>query len=127
MKDKQAKGKATAPGCASEKLAAATAKALASPGNGNGAAGQLSKNTRRHIRELDRDIERAEEALAALEVELALPDTWATPESSKASAARHGAATREVEEAFALGGGRTVADRTAGIGDRMLTRRGLST
>ncbi len=89
------------PECASEKLAAATAKALASPGNGNGAAGQLSKNARRHIRQLEREIERAEEALAALEVELALPDAWGTPESSKDSAARHAAAKREVEEAFA--------------------------
>ena len=57
------KAKAVAPECASEKLAAATAKALT--GNGNGAAGQLSKNARRHIRQLEREIEHAEEALAA--------------------------------------------------------------
>ena len=30
-----------------------------------------------------------------------MPDAWATPESSKESAARHAAAKREVEEAFA--------------------------
>jgi ATP-binding cassette subfamily F protein 3 len=90
-----------APECASEKLAAATAKALTGS-DGNGVpAGQLSKNARRHIRELEREIERAEEALAALETELALPGAWATPESSKESAARHAAAKREVEEAFA--------------------------
>ncbi len=93
------KAKAVAPECASEKLAAATAKALT--GNGNGAAGQLSKNARRHIRQLEREIELAEEALAELELELAKPDAWATPESSKDSAARHAAAKREVEEAFA--------------------------
>ena len=98
-----AKGKqATAPECASEKLAAATAKAMNANGNGSGVpAGQLSKNARRHIRQLEREIERAEEALAALETELALPDAWATPERSKESTARHAAAKREVEEAFA--------------------------
>ncbi len=100
-KAKSSNAKATAPECASEKLAAATAKALTSPGNGNGAAGQLSKNARRHIRQLEREIEQAEEALAALEAELARPAAWATPESSKDSAARHAAAKREVEEAFA--------------------------
>ena len=91
------------PECASEKLAAATAKAVTgSNGNGGGVpAGQLSKNARRHIRELEREIERAEEALAALETELALPDAWATPERTKDSSARHAAAKREVEEAFA--------------------------
>ena len=93
----------TGPECASEKLAAATAKQMrGSNGNGNGVpAGQLSKNARRHIRTLEREIERAEEALAALETELALPDAWATPEASKDSTARHAAAKREVEEAFA--------------------------
>jgi ATP-binding cassette subfamily F protein 3 len=89
----------TAPECASEKLAAATAKAMA--GNGNGAAGQLSKNARRHIRQLEREIEAAEAALAALETELADPDAWATPERSKSSTERHAAAKRAVEEAFA--------------------------
>ena len=93
----------TGPECASEKLAAATAKAITGAnGNGNGVpAGQLSKNARRHIRELEREIERAEEALAALETELALPGAWSSPERSKASTARHAAAKREVEEAFA--------------------------
>ena len=103
-KDKPLKVKAVAgPECASEKLAAATAKAMSSSnGNGNGVpAGQLSKNARRHIRELEREIERAEKALAALETELAQPDAWATPERSKDSTARHAAAKREVEEAFA--------------------------
>jgi ATP-binding cassette subfamily F protein 3 len=102
-KGKPAKTKAMAPECASEKLAAATAKAITGAnGNGNGgAAGQLSKNARRHIRELEREIERAEEALSALEAELALPDAWSTPDRSKESTARHTAAKREVEEAFA--------------------------
>jgi ATP-binding cassette subfamily F protein 3 len=94
------------PGCASERLAAATAAELTRGGgaNGNGnrtGAGGLSKNARRRIRELEREVEQAEAALAALDVELALPEAWATPEASKASSARHAAAKRAVEEAFA--------------------------
>ncbi|MDX6721174.1 MAG: ATP-binding cassette, subfamily er 3, partial [Solirubrobacteraceae bacterium] len=62
----QRKAKAAAPGCAGEKLAAATIAAMGPPaggapkGNGNGAAGQLSKNARRRLGQLERDIERAE-------------------------------------------------------------------
>jgi ATP-binding cassette subfamily F protein 3 len=101
----RSKARATAPGCASEKLAAATAAALASgatKGNGNGnGGGGLSKNARRHIRELEREIEQAEAALAALEDELAQPDAWSTPERTKQSSERHAAAKLAVEEAFA--------------------------
>ncbi|MEA2192115.1 MAG: ATP-binding cassette, subfamily er 3 [Solirubrobacteraceae bacterium] len=92
----------TGPECASEKLAAATAAALT---NGNGAAahggGGLSKNARRRVRELEREIEQAEAALAALETELALPEAWATPAATAQSTQRHAAAKRAVEEAFA--------------------------
>jgi ATP-binding cassette subfamily F protein 3 len=105
LKAKQVKAKAIAPGCASEKLAAATAAALAdgaSKGNGNGnGGGGLSKNARRRIRELEREIEQAEAALAALEDELAQPDAWSTPERTKQSSERHVAAKQAVEEAFA--------------------------
>jgi ATP-binding cassette subfamily F protein 3 len=97
----KAKAKAAVePGCASEKLAAATAAQLAGGANG-GSAGGLSKNARRRIRELEREIEQAEEALAQLELELAQPDAWATPEATRASSERHAAAKRAVEEAFA--------------------------
>jgi ATP-binding cassette subfamily F protein 3 len=93
---------AVEPGCASDRLAAATARDLARETNGNGgAAGGLSKNARRRIRELEREVEEAEAALAALDAELALPEAWATPEASKDSSARHAAAKRAVEEAFA--------------------------
>jgi len=85
---------ATEPGCASDRMAAATV-------NGNGAGTTLSKNARRHIKTLEREIERAEETLNALEVELALPDAWATPDRSAASSERHAHARRAVEEAFA--------------------------
>jgi ATP-binding cassette subfamily F protein 3 len=98
---KQRPAKAAAePGCASEKLAAATAAQLAGGGNGHSAGG-LSKNARRRIRELEREIEQAEAVLAALEAELADPQAWSTPERTAESTARHAKAKRDVEEAFA--------------------------
>ncbi len=91
--------------CAGERLAAATAAALAGGANGNGgggsAAAPLSKNARRRIRELEREIEQAEQALKALEAELADPAAWSTPDRTAQSTARHAAAKRAVEEAFA--------------------------
>jgi ATP-binding cassette subfamily F protein 3 len=90
--------------CAGERLAAATAAALAEGANGNGAASKaapLSKNARKRIRELERETEQAEAALAQVEVELADPSAWSTPQSTAQSTARHAAAKRAVEEAFA--------------------------
>ncbi len=89
--------------CAGERLAAATAAALAEGSNGNGtpAAAPLSKNARRRIRELEREIEQAEAALRTLEAELADPSAWSTPEQTAQSTERHAAAKRAVEEAFA--------------------------
>jgi ATP-binding cassette subfamily F protein 3 len=69
--------------------------------NGNGAATTLSKNARRHVARLEREIEQAEEALKTLEAELADPAAWSTPDRSAASTERHAAAKRAVEEAFA--------------------------
>ena len=93
---------AAAPGCASEKLAAATIAGLKSANaNGNGGSKALSKNARRRVKDLEREIEQAEEALKALEEELARPDAWATPARSAASSERHADAKRAVEEAFA--------------------------
>ena len=86
--------KAAEPGCASDRMAAATI-------NGNGAGTTLSKNARRHIARLEREIEQAEAELKALEQELAGPEAWATPDRSAASSERHAAAKRAVEEAFA--------------------------
>jgi len=90
--------------CAGERLAAATAAALTEGANGNGRASKaapLSKNARKRIRELEREIEQAEEALRQLEVELAEPSAWSSPERTAQSTARHAAAKRAVEEAFA--------------------------
>jgi len=88
------------PQCASEKLAAATARQLGA-GNGGGGEAGLSKNARRRIRQLEREIEHAEAALAAVEAELALTEAWSTPDRTAQSAARHADAKRAVEEAFA--------------------------
>ena len=97
---KPAGRQATAAECASEKLAAATAKSL-SNGNGAPAGATPSKNARRRIRELEREIELAEAALKQLEAQLAEPDAWSTPERTAQSTQRHAAAKRAVEEAFA--------------------------
>jgi ATP-binding cassette subfamily F protein 3 len=82
-------------------MAAATAAELARTGNGNGDGQGLSKNARRRIRDLEHQIEQAEQALKAVETELADPAAWASPERSAMSSERHASAKRAVEEAFA--------------------------
>jgi ATP-binding cassette subfamily F protein 3 len=99
-KKAKARPPAAEPGCAGERLAAATAAQLIR-GNGNGATTGRSKNARRRVAELEREIEQAEAALKALEAELAEAEAWSTPELSAASSERHLAAKRAVEEAFA--------------------------
>jgi ATP-binding cassette subfamily F protein 3 len=46
-------------------------------------------------------VERAEAALRKLEDELADPSAWASPTSSERATARHAAAKKAVEEAYA--------------------------
>jgi ATP-binding cassette subfamily F protein 3 len=81
-------------------------------GNGNGAAPPAakekaarskgpSKNALRRQTELERAIERTEAELSALEDELADPSAWATKYESAKSTARHTAAKRAVEAAYA--------------------------
>jgi len=60
-----------------------------------------SKNRLREQERLERDVERAEATLAALEDEVADPAAWATKYESAKSTARHTAAKRAVEEAYA--------------------------
>jgi ATP-binding cassette subfamily F protein 3 len=67
---------------------------------GNGSRG-LSKNMRRKIAVLEREIEKAEEALRQLEDELAGPEAWSTPERSADATARHAAAKQAVDDAYA--------------------------
>ncbi|HEX2103242.1 MAG TPA: ABC-F family ATP-binding cassette domain-containing protein [Solirubrobacteraceae bacterium] len=86
--------------------------AKAAPVNGDGAKGKParaaapkpagpSKNRQREQARLERAIEEAEAALAALEDELADPKWWATKYESAKSTARHTAAKRAVEDAYA--------------------------
>ncbi len=84
---------------------AAKAKAKAA---GNGAAPATtatapkpSKNATRQAAKLEQAVEVAEAALAALEEELAAPEAWASQYESAKSTARHTAAKRAVEDAYA--------------------------
>jgi ATP-binding cassette, subfamily F, member 3 len=63
--------------------------------------GGPSKNQLRRQRDLEREIERAEAALVALEDELGAPGAWADPDASAASTERHADAKRTVEELYA--------------------------
>jgi ATP-binding cassette subfamily F protein 3 len=90
------------------------AKANAANGNGNGAATPAkaaaatatataapSKNAVRQTAKLEKAVEAAEAALVTLEAELAAPDAWATQYESAKSTARHTAAKRAVDDAYA--------------------------
>ncbi|MET0600853.1 MAG: ribosomal protection-like ABC-F family protein [Baekduia sp.] len=84
---------------------AAKAKAKAA---GNGAApattavvSKPSKNATRQAAKLEQAVEAAEAALVALEEELAAPEAWASQYESAKSTARHTAAKRAVEDAYA--------------------------
>jgi ATP-binding cassette subfamily F protein 3 len=60
-----------------------------------------SKNALRQEEKLARAVEEAEAALAAVEQELADPAAWATPYETAKSEAKHTAAKRAVEQAYA--------------------------
>jgi ATP-binding cassette subfamily F protein 3 len=60
-----------------------------------------SKNRKKLIASLERRIESAEAALAALEDELADPSAWASPTASARSSKRHAEAKSEVERLYA--------------------------
>jgi ATP-binding cassette subfamily F protein 3 len=59
-----------------------------------------SKNRKKLISSLERQIEAAERALSALEDELADPSAWASPTASQRSSKRHAEAKREVEQLY---------------------------
>jgi ATP-binding cassette subfamily F protein 3 len=92
-----------------EVAAAAEAKASrrrdrrvgAAAARGSRAATGPSKNARRRVADLEREVERAEAALTELEDELADPAMWSSPSRSERSAARHTAAKKAVQEAYA--------------------------
>jgi ATP-binding cassette subfamily F protein 3 len=60
-----------------------------------------SKNAVKRAAELERQVERAEAALLALEDELADPGMWSSPTRRERAAQRHARAKRAVEEAYA--------------------------
>ena len=60
-----------------------------------------SKNEQARHADLEREVERAEAALAAVEDELADPALWSSPSRRERATARHTAARRAVEEAYA--------------------------
>jgi ATP-binding cassette, subfamily F, member 3 len=60
-----------------------------------------SKNAIRRAADLEREVEKAEAALRAVEDELADPSAWASPTSSERATKRHEAAKKAVEEAYA--------------------------
>ena len=60
-----------------------------------------SKNQLRRIADLERNVERAEKELAAIEDELADPSQWLSPTNRERSTERHAEAKRAVEKAYA--------------------------
>ena len=60
-----------------------------------------SKNEQARAKKLEAEIERAEAALAALEVELADPGAWNDPRTAAKSTARHADAKKTLEELYA--------------------------
>jgi ATP-binding cassette, subfamily F, member 3 len=70
-------------------------------GNGRAKHTGPSKNAIKRAADLERDVERAEAALRAIEDELADPSAWASPTSSARATKKHAAAKRAVEEAYA--------------------------
>jgi ATP-binding cassette subfamily F protein 3 len=116
--ERKARGESPSSAAPAPKPKAAKAPAATGRGNGVAAAGSPdgapraagppagaaagpSKNRLREHARLERAIEEAEAALAGLEDELADPKWWATKYESAKSTARHTAAKRAVEDAYA--------------------------
>src|SRR4051812_20178384 len=98
------KAKAKAPAKAAKPAPAApkpAAKPAGGNGDGGGGAATPSKNAVRQTAKLEQAVERAEAALSALEEELAAPEAWATQYESAKNTARHTAAKRAVDDAYA--------------------------
>jgi ATP-binding cassette subfamily F protein 3 len=71
------------------------------PKSGGNGSGGPSKNARRRIAVLERQIEQAETTLRKLEDELADPSAWSSPQRSAESTPRPAAARQGVDDAYA--------------------------
>ncbi|MEA2386307.1 MAG: ATP-binding cassette, subfamily er 3 [Thermoleophilaceae bacterium] len=80
--------------------AAKASKAARSKSNGRPRPGGVSKDRKRRIGALEREIEAAEASLRELEEELADPSAWSSPTSTARSTKRHEAAKRKIEELY---------------------------
>jgi ATP-binding cassette subfamily F protein 3 len=69
--------------------------------DGGGAAPAPSKNAVRRAAELERQVEKAEASLTAVEDELADPAMWSSPTRRERATERHAKAKRAVEQAYA--------------------------
>ena len=79
----------------------ARVKQAAAPPPAAPAAKPRSKNEQARAKKLEAEIEEAEAALAALEVELADPGAWNDPRAAAKSTARHAEAKKTLEELYA--------------------------
>jgi ATP-binding cassette subfamily F protein 3 len=93
--------KAPSPTPANARNGNGKAKASSNGGPTDKAAPAPSKNAQRQTARLEQAVEAAEAALVALEEELADPGVWASQYESAKSTARHTAAKRAVDEAYA--------------------------
>jgi len=96
-----ANGSGTAAEQAAGRLGTDAAAAPANKGRSRSGAKGPSKNRLSAQQQAERAIEQAEAALRVLEAELADPAAWASRYESAKSEARHTAATRAVEDAYA--------------------------
>jgi ATP-binding cassette, subfamily F, member 3 len=101
VRDERRQAEAAAKRAGAAKPKAGKAKAAKSKSNGRAKPAGPSKNAIRRATELEREVEKAEAALRALEDELADPTAWASPTSSERATQRHAAAKKAVEEAYA--------------------------
>lgn len=81
----------------------ASAKAAAKSDNAKrkGSPNKAVARARRRVSNLEAKIEKAEEALSAIEDELADPSAWSTPEKTEVATRRHDAAKNEVTDLYA--------------------------
>jgi ATP-binding cassette subfamily F protein 3 len=98
---KRGKPKAAERGRRAEPPAPARARGKRAGGPVRAANGGPSKNQQRRAAQLEREIEQAEAALAALETELADAQAWNDPRSAASSTRRHAEAKERVEALYA--------------------------